>query len=225
MLELAPLGPASGVGSTATTLVVKTAGSTALDYLTNLTRVLALVPGEAVGRAIGLLLEARARGKRVYVIGNGGSSATASHFVCDLVKTARVAGFEPVRAFALTDNTPLLTAWANDSAYEDIFAEQVNALADSGDLEIGITASGNSPNIVAGLRAATARGAQTIGLLGFDGGRARDLVDVAIHIESYDYGIVEDAHSAITHAIATAVRVALEADALMDKFGTSSRAL
>src|SRR5215467_10028515 len=100
--------------------------TTAMQYLANLSGVLALVPGEALGRAISLVLEARATGKRVYVMGNGGSSATASHFVCDLVKTARVDGFEAVRAFALTDNTPLLTAWANDKAYELCFAEQVN---------------------------------------------------------------------------------------------------
>src|SRR3712207_5525598 len=80
-------------------------------YLGRLAALLALVPGSAVRDAISLLLEARASGRRIYVMGNGGSSATASHFVCDLSKTARVSGFHPVRAFALTDNTPLMTAW------------------------------------------------------------------------------------------------------------------
>jgi D-sedoheptulose 7-phosphate isomerase len=192
-----------------------------MEYLANLANVLTLVPAEAVGRAIAMLLEARAAGRRVYVMGNGGSSATASHFVCDLVKTASVEGFDPVRAFALTDNTPLLTAWANDRAYEDSFAQQIRALADEGDIVIGISASGNSPNIIAGLKAAAAAGAQTIGLLGFDGGRAREMVDVAIHIDSDDYGLVEDTHSALTHAIASALRGALQTEAAIAQFGMS----
>src|SRR3954468_685283 len=90
------------------------ASVSALDYLDDLRHVLPLVPREALGRAVELVLEARAAGRRVYIIGNGGSAATASHLVCDLVKTAHVAGFAPLRAFALADNTPLMTAWAND---------------------------------------------------------------------------------------------------------------
>jgi D-sedoheptulose 7-phosphate isomerase len=214
MLELAPLNAAPGLLAGR----AKPGRSTAIDYLADLARVLVLVPGEAIGQAVAMLLDARARGKRVYVMGNGGSSATASHFVCDLVKTARVAGFDPVRAFALTDNTPLLTAWANDSAYEQSFAEQVSALVDPDDVVIGISASGNSPNIVAGFRAAAAAGARTIGLVGFDGGQARDLVDVAIHVGSHDYGLVEDSHSALTHAMCAAVRHSLESDAQLAQF-------
>jgi D-sedoheptulose 7-phosphate isomerase len=215
MLDLAPLGVATVTASTR----AKTACSSAVDYMADLARVLKLVPGEAVGQAVSLLLEAREMGKRVYVMGNGGSSATASHFVCDLVKTARVAGLDPVRAFALTDNTPLLTAWANDSAYEHSFAAQVSALVDPGDVVIGISASGNSPNILAGFVAAAQGGARTIGLVGFGGGKARDLVDVAIHVDSYDYGLVEDTHSALTHAMATALREALQAEAQVAQLG------
>jgi len=98
------------------------------NYFSELTSVLALVPAAALARVVDLLLEARTAGRRVYVMGNGGSSATASHLACDLVKTAQVAELKPLRVFALTDNTPLLTAWANDSAYEQSFAEQVRAL-------------------------------------------------------------------------------------------------
>jgi D-sedoheptulose 7-phosphate isomerase len=214
MLELAPLVAAPAASAAR----AKAGGTKAIDYLADLARVLLLVPGEAIEQAVAMLLDARARGKRVYVMGNGGSSATASHFVCDLVKTARVAGFDPVRAFALTDNTPLLTAWANDSAYEHSFAEQVGALVDPDDVVIGISASGNSPNIVAGFRAAADAGARTIGLVGFDGGKARDLVDVAIHVASHDYGLVEDTHSALTHAMAASVRHALESDAELAEF-------
>lgn len=150
-------------------------------------------------------MEARANGRRVFIVGNGGSAATASHFVCDLVKTAEVEGLEPFMAFALCDNVSLMTAWGNDLRFEQIFAEQVRALAEAGDVLIVISASGNSPNIIASLNAAAAKDIQTIGLLGFDGGAALDLVDVAVHVPSHDYGVVEAAHSAVTHAITSAV--------------------
>jgi D-sedoheptulose 7-phosphate isomerase len=192
--------------------------SMAMDYLSNLARVLEEVPGEALAQAIALLLEAHAANKRVYVIGNGGSSATASHFVCDLTKTARVTPYPRLKAFALTDNTPLLTAWANDCSYEEVFAEQIRGLVEPGDVVIAISASGNSPNILAGLIAAAAHGAVTIGLLGFDGGAARGLVDVAVHVHAFDYGLVEDTHSALTHAMANALRTALETQARLHEF-------
>jgi D-sedoheptulose 7-phosphate isomerase len=181
----------------------------AAQYLAKLVRVVGSVPTDAVEQAVEYILEARRTGHRVYVMGNGGSAATASHFVCDIVKTALVEGLEPVRAFALADNAPLVTAWANDYAYERIFAEQINALVDPADVVIGISASGNTPNIVAGFEAATARGARTIAFLGFDGGRVRDLVDLAIHVPYHDYGLVEDTHAAIGHAITAAVRTSL----------------
>jgi D-sedoheptulose 7-phosphate isomerase len=183
--------------------------SVASDFFTELRRVLAFVPQDAVERTVELLVETRAAGRRVYIIGNGGSAATASHFVCDLVKTASVPGIDPLRAFALTDNTPLLTAWANDSAYECTFAQQVSALVDPGDVVIGVSASGNSPNIVAGLAAAAAKGARTVGLLGFDGGAARSQVEIAVHIPCNDYGLVEAVHLAILHAITAAIKEAL----------------
>jgi D-sedoheptulose 7-phosphate isomerase len=186
--------------------------SDATDYLLALTNVLTLVPGDALDRAIDLLLDARVNGRRVYIIGNGGSAATASHFVCDLVKTARVTGFEPLRVFTLADNAPLLTAWANDAAYDRSFAEQILALVEPDDVVIALSASGNSPNIIAGLAAASSIGARTIGLLGFDGGAARHVVDVAIQVPCNDYGLVEDTHAAIGHAITAAIRQALQSE-------------
>jgi D-sedoheptulose 7-phosphate isomerase len=183
--------------------------ASASSYLARLSEVLALVPEAELRIAVETLLEARAAGRRVYLIGNGGSAATAGHIACDLAKGARVPGKAPLRTFALSDNTALMTAWANDSAYEQTFAEQVAGVAEAGDVVIALSASGNSPNIVAGLRAAAARGARTIGLLGFDGGAARDLVDISIHIPCNDYGLVEDTHSAIGHALTLAIRTAL----------------
>jgi D-sedoheptulose 7-phosphate isomerase len=177
-----------------------------------LREVLNSVPEHQVKRAIELLLQARARGSRVYVIGNGGSATTASHFVCDLVKTARVSPHAPLRAFALTDNMALLTAWSNDVSYEQAFAGQLEALLEPNDVVIAISASGNSPNIVAALRTARERGSITIGLLGFQGGAALSLVDVPIHVPIEHYGLAEDTHSAISHAISMAIRASLSSD-------------
>jgi D-sedoheptulose 7-phosphate isomerase len=176
------------------------------------------VPRRALAEAVDLLLEARADGRRVYVIGNGGSASTASHIVCDLVKSAAVAGFAPLKAFALADNTALLTAWANDRAYERIFAEQVASLVEPGDVVIAISASGNSPNVVAALSTANNLGAHTIGLLGFDGGAALKLVHVAIHIPCMNYGLVEDTHAAIGHALTVAIRQTLQHEAEQPTF-------
>jgi D-sedoheptulose 7-phosphate isomerase len=194
------------------------ASLSATAYLSELARILPLVPQQALAEAINVLLEARARGRHVYVIGNGGSASTASHMVCDLVKSAALPGFAPLKAFTLADNTALLTAWANDRSYERIFAEQVAGLVEPGDVLIAISASGNSPNIVAALATANNLGAQTIGLLGFEGGAALELVDVAIHIPCADYGLVEDTHAAIGHAMSTAIRRTLELEAAQPVF-------
>jgi D-sedoheptulose 7-phosphate isomerase len=186
-------------------------GTLAANYLERLAGVLALVPHDAVARTIDLLLEAQASGRRVYIMGNGGSASTASHLVCDLTKTARVAGQAPLRAFALADNGAVMTAWANDTVFERTFAEQIEGHVDIGDVVIAISASGNSPNIVAGLKAANARGAHTVSLVGFDGGAAAEIAEVVVHVPCRDYGLVEDSHSAIGHAMTAAVRSSLQA--------------
>ncbi|MCC6176227.1 MAG: SIS domain-containing protein [Chloroflexi bacterium] len=193
MLDLAPADSASAVDS----------------YLERLRCLLSQVPSDRLTAAVDLLLEARQRARRVYVMGNGGSASTAAHFVCDFQKTATIPGQVPLRAYALTDNTALVTAWANDSTYENIFAGQIAALVEPGDVVVAISASGNSPNIIAGLTAATLKGARTIALVGFDGGTAGQIADVTIHIPCHDYGLVEDVHSALGHAMTTAIRQAV----------------
>ncbi len=158
-----------------------------------------------VEKVIGLLAEAYEQGKQVFVIGNGGSAATASHMACDLAKTTL--GKSPelhrrrFRVLALTDNVPLITAWGNDVHYHTVFAEQLRNLANPGDLLIAITGSGNSPNIVEAVRAARELNLVSIGLLGFDGGSVRELLDEAIVIHSENYGYIEDMHMILTHLI------------------------
>lgn len=191
----------------------KESASVAEAYLSRLADVLGTVPSAPVEKTVQLLLAARASGRRVYVIGNGGSAATASHFVCDLTKSARVTGFAPLRAFALSDNAAVMTAWANDTDFNRTYAEQIKALVEDGDVVIAISASGNSPNIVAALQSAAEQGAHTVALVGFDGGAAGVMADVTIHIPCRDYGLVEDTHSALGHAMTKAVRLALESEA------------
>jgi len=196
------------------------AGAVALNYLSDLTGVLQRVPREPLAQAISALLDARAHGRRVYVFGNGGSAATASHFVCDLIKTAHVPGFAPFRAFALTDSIPLMTALANDHDYAETFARMLEALVEPHDVVIGISASGNSPNVVDGLLLANRLGARSIALLGFDGGVAMHAASIAVHIPCNHYGLAEDTHSAICHAIAAAVRRTLESERERDLVAT-----
>jgi D-sedoheptulose 7-phosphate isomerase len=129
----------------------------AIRHLARLAETLLRVPPEPLGRAVDLLLAARAAGRRVWVFGNGGSAAIASHVVCDLTKTAARAGETPLRSIALTDNVPLLTAWANDTDYERVFAAQIEAHVDRDDVVIAISSSGRSPNIVAAVRSTAAQ--------------------------------------------------------------------
>jgi D-sedoheptulose 7-phosphate isomerase len=158
-----------------------------------------------------LIMRAHDDGRHVYILGNGGSASTASHFACDLSK-ATICGNGPrLRVTSLTDNIALLTAWANDTSYERVFAEQLLSLAAPGDVVVIISASGDSPNVLAAARAARELGATTVALVGFGGGVLKQVVDVAIHVKSYDYGVVEDCQLVLEHAITASVRGALGA--------------
>ena len=152
------------------------------------------------------LIRAHADGRRVYVIGNGGSAATAAHLVCDLGKNTASERVQGIRVICLTDNVPIATALSNDHGYDTVFERQLRTLLEPGDVVLAISASGNSPNIMNGLKTARELGASTIGLLGFDGGAARTLVDVALVIDSFNYGQVEDAHMILGHVLAQHLR-------------------
>jgi D-sedoheptulose 7-phosphate isomerase len=178
-------------------------------YFAQLAALLTALPIPQFELALGWLLAARAAGRRVYVIGNGGSAATASHLAGDLANTAQVPPHAPLRALALADNPAILTAIANDTDFAEVFARQLTALVEPGDVVIALSVSGRSPNILRGLAAARSAGARTIGLLGGDGGSARQLVDLALQVTSSNYGLVEDVHSAIGHALTAAIRAAL----------------
>ena len=152
------------------------------------------------------LIAARQAGRTVFIFGNGGSSSTASHMAGDLGKGTIVAGHPRVRALSLTDNVPAFSAWANDTEYARVFAEQLQALARPGDIAIAISASGNSPNVIQGIEAARSLGLFTAAFLGFGGGKAERLVDLAIVVPSGEYGPVEDVHLILNHLVTTVLR-------------------
>ncbi len=178
-------------------------------YYARLCDLLARLPVAEIERALALLLRAYQHGRRIYFLGNGGSAATASHAANDFCKLTITPGKPRVRALALTDNVPLLTAWANDSAYSDVFAEQLENLLEPGDVVVAISGSGNSPNVLKAIEFARARGAATIGWTGFQGGRLKDLVDVAIIVPSDSMAQIEDVHLTLNHALAEAIRAAI----------------
>ena len=158
--------------------------------------------------AVEVLNNARENGKRVYTFGNAGSAATASHIACDLAKGAAGNNKPGLRAFSLNDSIPLTTAWANDTDYENVFSARIIGLVDPGDVVIAISGSGNSPNVLNGVNAARIKGAITIGLSGFDGGKLSSLVDIAIVAHNDEMEQVEDIHLLIGHVLTACLRQA-----------------
>jgi len=175
------------------------------QYIEGLKMCLDLLSLDQIAQVIGYLEEAIRSGSRIFIIGNGGSAATASHMACDLGKnTFKERYTDPENRFqvmALTDNTPWITALANDLGYDHIFSEQLKNLVTAGDLVIAISGSGNSKNILEGIKIAKELGAKVVGLLGFDGGKVKDLTDAYILIESDQYGYVEDIHMVLDHLL------------------------
>lgn len=171
-------------------------------YLEYLQVILERIDTTEIGRFIETLLSARERGATVFFIGNGGSAATASHFANDL--SVGVNEYErPFRALSLTDNVPIITALGNDFGYEEIFVRQVRVLAHSGDVLVGISASGNSPNLLRAFDYARSSGIKTVAITAFDGGKLKTVADQGIHVptEPKEYGPAEDAHMVLDHLV------------------------
>lgn len=175
-------------------------------HLSGLAAGLYAIAREDVARAASLLAEAALRGRTVYTCGNGGSAATASHMVCDLAKQAAVPGRPRLRAVSLCDNVPLLTAWSNDEDFAAAFARQLEGAIGAGDVLVAVSTSGRSPNVLRAVEAAQSAGARTIGLTGPDGGPLARMADVLVAVPCTDIGQIEDAHLAVGHALAMAVR-------------------
>jgi D-sedoheptulose 7-phosphate isomerase len=179
----------------------------ARQYFEELQRVLAGLPLTDIDRIAEMLLNVYESGRTVYTFGNGGSAALASHIACDLAKgTACCNGRKGLRVLALTDNVPILTAWANDSGYEDIFSEQLRNFVQPRDVAFAISASGRSKNVLNALRLAREAGAITIGISGFQGGGMKSLCDTCVVVPSENMQIIEDLHLAMAHSIFRTVR-------------------
>jgi D-sedoheptulose 7-phosphate isomerase len=166
----------------------------------------------AVELAAAVLVKTRRADGTIFVAGNGGSAATASHLALDLQKAGRAPGGRGTRAISLSDSMGLVTAWGNDTEFDRVFAEQLEVLGRPGDALVVVSVSGSSPNLMALISAARSLGIRTVGLLGRGGGKARDLVDVAVLVPSDDYGWVESAHVVLHHALTYAVREAARAE-------------
>jgi D-sedoheptulose 7-phosphate isomerase len=187
----------------------------ARQYFEELQSVVAGMPYESIDRVTETLLKAYESGKSLYLFGNGGSAALASHFACDLGKgTAYCNGGKRFRVLALTDNLPTLTAWANDSGYEDVFSEQLKNFVQPHDVAFAISGSGNSKNVLNALQVGREAGATTVGISGFDGGQMKLMCDTCVVVPSNNMQIIEDVHLAMAHSIFRAVQSRITRDTL-----------
>ena len=171
------------------------------EYLASLDAAAKTIPADVLEEILQVLGRAHRDQARIFVIGNGGSAATASHFACDLGKNAVPPGKRRFKVLALTDSTPALTAYGNDNGYASVFKEQLVNLMEPGDVVLAISASGNSPNIVEAISYARENRATVIGLAGFGGGKLSELSHHAITIPAETYEQIEDLHMVLTHII------------------------
>ncbi len=176
------------------------------SYFTELEQMLRDISQAHLQDILSLLEETYRNGHRIFIMGNGGSAATASHFALDLAKNTIMPGAPRVKAISLTDHVPLITAWSNDTAYEHIFAEQLANMIEPGDVVIGISASGNSLNVINALNVAKKSRAATIGLLGAKGGQIKQMVDAYVLAPGQNIEQEEDAHLILAHIITRHMR-------------------
>ena len=170
-------------------------------YKDELLKAIESIDLEKVGQAIAILARARDEGRRIFVCGNGGSASTASHFATDLVKGASYGRTPRFRILALTDSLPTITAYSNDVGYDCIFVEQLKNFAEPGDVVIGISSSGNSPNVLRAMEYGNSIGCRTIALSGRDGGRLGPLAQLNIQASHAHTGRIEDLHLIVLHMI------------------------
>lgn len=176
------------------------------SYFTEVEHMLEAISTINLQQVLNMLERAYSENRRVFVMGNGGSAATASHFALDLAKNTIAGGCRRLRVLSLTDHVPLITAWSNDYAYEHIFSEQLANLVEPNDVVIGISASGNSLNVINACYLARQEGAKTIGLLGANGGKMKEIVDAYILAPGQNIEQEEDAHMILAHVITRHMR-------------------
>lgn len=182
------------------------------NYITQLQQSIDQLPKEEIVKVIDLLYSARFSGRQVFIMGNGGSASTASHFVCDLAKNTRREGWPRYKVIGLADNMAMFSAYANDEGYENVFCEQLANLLMPDDIVIAISASGNSKNVVNAIMFAKSQNAVTIGFTGFDGGVLASLVDFNLHVNSNIIEHVEDLHLVLEHMIIKSLKERIQTE-------------
>lgn len=175
-------------------------------YVSELEQALQLISLSHLQKILSLLELAYLHKQRIFIMGNGGSAATASHLALDLAKNTVTPAAPRLKAISLTDHVPLITAWSNDTAYEHAFAEQLASLVEAGDVVIGISTSGNSRNVFNALCLARHARASTIGLLGSEGGKIKHIVDAYILAPGQNIEQEEDLHMVLAHMITRHMR-------------------
>lgn len=175
-------------------------------YISDLQTAVDNLPHAEILQAIDVLQEARLAQRQIFIMGNGGSASTATHFVCDLGKNTRVAGLPHFRVIGLADNMAAFSAYGNDDGYASVFAQQLDGLVQPQDVVIGISTSGKSPNVLEAVALANERGAFTIGFTGFDGGALAGMVHLQLHVPSHCIEHVEDLHLVLEHLITFQLR-------------------
>ncbi|MBU2536700.1 MAG: SIS domain-containing protein [Chloroflexota bacterium] len=176
------------------------------DYLKGLRSCLEEIAEKDVIEIVDIIMKACSDGKKVVFMGNGGSATTASHFARDISIGTAKEGKPRVRAISLADSIAAITSLANDVGYNSVFKEQLIGQVDKGDVVIGISASGNSPNVLEAMEYARSAGAITVGFIGFGGGKLKGLSDKSIVLSSRDYGQVEDTHLVLDHIFTCLVK-------------------
>jgi len=178
--------------------------SFAKNYLDETKKTLNLIEEDLLNKIekiVILLEEAKNKKNRIFIMGNGGSGSTASHFAEDLSKGTIVGDSLRFKAVSLTDSIPTILAWANDSSYDDIFIEQLKNLMEPDDIVIGISGSGNSRNVIKAIEYANQKGGITIGFSGYDGGKLIKCAKINVHVPSFNMQRVEDIHMLVAHLL------------------------
>ena len=171
------------------------------SYVSEHNKVLGRIDHVALQKAIDMVGDVFLSGRKIITCGNGGSASTASHYITDWAKMINLATGEKFRGFSLVDNVGLITAYGNDLSYDEVFSGQCKAFLDKGDLLVAVSGSGNSPNILKAIEEANNLGAATLGILGYDGGRAATLAQHSFIVPSFDMQICEDIHLMFGHMV------------------------
>jgi D-sedoheptulose 7-phosphate isomerase len=183
------------------------------SYLSGLQLCIDEISNQDIEGVADILFEAYRNNRQIFIFGNGGSAATASHIVCDLRKGTALPGKPRLKVISLTDNIPLFTAIGNDISYESVFVEQLISQVEKGDVAIGISCSGNSPNVLKAIQYAGEHGATTIGFTACGGGKLKGITDKNINLSTHDFGQAEDIHLSLGHILKELIKAKMKSDA------------